>query len=177
MAPRSTSRCDRGAPSFKDVPLLRMTDVVARADERAVRVARASASRSCSSTAARTIRSPSSSPCASPPRTSSTATSPRAGAVHDPRTAREHRALHHRRGRRTAALSRRHLLARRAGARRRLVRAGDADGVSMIYRKRGSVVRWENGTLVRVAESGMAIEEGRALRMPSGMTSVTSRGR
>jgi hypothetical protein len=28
----------------------------------------------------------------------------------------------------------------------------------MIYRKRGSVVRWENGTLVRVAESGMAVE-------------------
>jgi hypothetical protein len=28
----------------------------------------------------------------------------------------------------------------------------------MIYRKRGSVVRWENGTLVRVAESGVAIE-------------------
>lgn len=30
----------------------------------------------------------------------------------------------------------------------------------MIYRKRGSVVRWENGTLVRVTESGVAIEEG-----------------
>jgi hypothetical protein len=29
----------------------------------------------------------------------------------------------------------------------------------MIYRKRGSVARWENGTLVRVAESGMAIEK------------------
>jgi hypothetical protein len=28
----------------------------------------------------------------------------------------------------------------------------------MIYRKRGSVARWENGTLVRVAESGVAIE-------------------
>lgn len=28
----------------------------------------------------------------------------------------------------------------------------------MIYRKRGSVARWENGTLVRVAESGMAAE-------------------
>jgi hypothetical protein len=28
----------------------------------------------------------------------------------------------------------------------------------MIYRKRGSVVRWENGTLVRVAESGIAVE-------------------
>lgn len=28
----------------------------------------------------------------------------------------------------------------------------------MIYRKRGSVVRWENGTLVRVAERGVAIE-------------------
>lgn len=30
----------------------------------------------------------------------------------------------------------------------------------MIYRKRGSVVRWENGTLIRVSESGVAIEEG-----------------
>lgn len=30
----------------------------------------------------------------------------------------------------------------------------------MIYRKRGSVARWENGTLVRVTESGVAIEEG-----------------
>jgi hypothetical protein len=30
----------------------------------------------------------------------------------------------------------------------------------VIYRKRGSVVRWENGTLVRVAERGMASEEG-----------------
>jgi hypothetical protein len=30
----------------------------------------------------------------------------------------------------------------------------------MIYRKRGSVVRWENGTLVRVAERGVAVEEG-----------------
>jgi hypothetical protein len=29
----------------------------------------------------------------------------------------------------------------------------------MIYRKRGSVVRWENGTLVRVAERGIAIEK------------------
>ena len=28
----------------------------------------------------------------------------------------------------------------------------------MIYRKRGSVARWENGTLVRVAESGVAVE-------------------
>ena len=30
----------------------------------------------------------------------------------------------------------------------------------MIYRKRGSVVRWENGTVIRVTESGVAIEEG-----------------
>jgi hypothetical protein len=30
----------------------------------------------------------------------------------------------------------------------------------MIYRKRGAVVRWENGTLIRVSESGVAIEEG-----------------
>ena len=29
-----------------------------------------------------------------------------------------------------------------------------------IYRKRGHVVRWENGTLVRVSESGIAIEDG-----------------
>lgn len=30
----------------------------------------------------------------------------------------------------------------------------------MIYRKRGAVARWENGTLIRVTESGVAIEEG-----------------
>jgi hypothetical protein len=30
----------------------------------------------------------------------------------------------------------------------------------MIYRKRGSVVRWENGTLLRVSERGIAVEEG-----------------
>jgi hypothetical protein len=30
----------------------------------------------------------------------------------------------------------------------------------MIYRKRGSVVRWENGTLVQVIERGVAIETG-----------------
>ena len=30
----------------------------------------------------------------------------------------------------------------------------------MIYRKRGTVARWENGTLIRVTESGVAIEEG-----------------
>lgn len=30
----------------------------------------------------------------------------------------------------------------------------------MIYRKRGNVVRWENGTLVRVAERGIAMEAG-----------------
>lgn len=30
----------------------------------------------------------------------------------------------------------------------------------MIYRKRGRVVRWENGTLIRVSESGVAIEDG-----------------
>jgi len=28
------------------------------------------------------------------------------------------------------------------------------------YRKRGHVIRWENGTLVRVSESGLAIEDG-----------------
>ncbi len=32
--------------------------------------------------------------------------------------------------------------------------------MSETYRKRGRVVRWENGTIVRVAESGVAIEEG-----------------
>lgn len=30
----------------------------------------------------------------------------------------------------------------------------------MIYRKRGAVARWENGTLIRVTESGIAIEDG-----------------
>lgn len=30
----------------------------------------------------------------------------------------------------------------------------------MRYEKRGSVVRWENGTLVRVVEGGIAVEEG-----------------
>jgi hypothetical protein len=30
----------------------------------------------------------------------------------------------------------------------------------MIYRKHGAVARWENGTLIRVTESGVAIEEG-----------------
>jgi hypothetical protein len=34
----------------------------------------------------------------------------------------------------------------------------------MIYRKRGDVVRWENGTLIRVSESGVAIEEGELFR-------------
>jgi hypothetical protein len=32
--------------------------------------------------------------------------------------------------------------------------------VSEIYRKRGRVVRWEHGTLVRVIEAGIAIEDG-----------------
>jgi hypothetical protein len=30
----------------------------------------------------------------------------------------------------------------------------------VIYRKRGAVARWENGTLIRVAETGVAIERG-----------------
>ncbi|HEX2062724.1 MAG TPA: hypothetical protein VHK90_18425 [Thermoanaerobaculia bacterium] len=34
----------------------------------------------------------------------------------------------------------------------------------MIYRKQGSVVRWENGTVVRVRESGVAMEEGEVFR-------------
>ncbi|MEA2489828.1 MAG: hypothetical protein QOH21_1620, partial [Acidobacteriota bacterium] len=29
-----------------------------------------------------------------------------------------------------------------------------------MYRKRGRVVRWENGTVVRAIESGLAIEDG-----------------
>ena len=41
----------------------------------------------------------------------------------------------------------------------------------MIYRKRGAVARWENGTLVRVTESGKAIEEGEVFTCtPEGTT-------
>ncbi|HEX6159019.1 MAG TPA: hypothetical protein VF111_02565 [Thermoanaerobaculia bacterium] len=36
--------------------------------------------------------------------------------------------------------------------------------MSEIYRKRGRVVRWENGVIVRVGESGIAIEEGGVFR-------------
>jgi len=36
--------------------------------------------------------------------------------------------------------------------------------MTVVYRKQGSVVRWENGTLVRVTESGMAIEDGNLFR-------------
>jgi hypothetical protein len=44
----------------------------------------------------------------------------------------------------------------------------------MIYRKQGAVARWENGTLVRVTESGMAIEEGETFTCkPEGQTSLT----
>lgn len=43
----------------------------------------------------------------------------------------------------------------------------------MIYRKRGAVARWENGTLVRVTESGVAIEEGEQfVCRPEGSTSL-----
>lgn len=43
----------------------------------------------------------------------------------------------------------------------------------MIYRKQGASVRWENGTLVRVTESGVAIEEGETFTCrPEGTTSL-----
>ena len=44
----------------------------------------------------------------------------------------------------------------------------------MIYRKRGAVARWENGTLVRVTESGVAIEEdGKFECRPEGTTTLS----
>jgi hypothetical protein len=44
----------------------------------------------------------------------------------------------------------------------------------MIYRKQGASVRWENGTLVRVTESGVAIEEGDVFTSrPEGTTSLS----
>ena len=44
----------------------------------------------------------------------------------------------------------------------------------MIYRKQGAIARWENGTLVRVTESGVAIEEGELFTCrPEGRTSLT----
>ena len=44
----------------------------------------------------------------------------------------------------------------------------------MIYRKQGASVRWENGTLVRVNESGVAIEEGESFTCrPEGTSSLT----
>src|SRR5687768_1441042 len=43
----------------------------------------------------------------------------------------------------------------------------------MIYRKRGAVARWENGTVVRVTESGVAIEDGETFTCrPEGRTSL-----
>ncbi len=43
----------------------------------------------------------------------------------------------------------------------------------MIYRKQGAVARWENGTLVRVTESGVAFEEGETFTCrPEGRTSL-----
>ena len=43
----------------------------------------------------------------------------------------------------------------------------------MIYRKQGAVARWENGTLVRVRESGVAIEEGELFTCrPEGTTTL-----
>jgi hypothetical protein len=40
----------------------------------------------------------------------------------------------------------------------------------MIYRKKGQTVRWENGTLLRVSESGVAIEDGDVFTcQPSGV--------
>lgn len=44
----------------------------------------------------------------------------------------------------------------------------------MIYRKQGAVARWENGTLVRVTESGVAIEEGETFTCrPEGFASLS----
>src|SRR5687768_17933259 len=44
----------------------------------------------------------------------------------------------------------------------------------MIYRKQGAVARWENGTLVRVTESGVAIDEGETFRCrPEGRASLS----
>jgi len=41
----------------------------------------------------------------------------------------------------------------------------------VIYRKQGSVVRWENGVVVRVEERGVAVEEGEVFECwPSGST-------
>ena len=43
----------------------------------------------------------------------------------------------------------------------------------MIYRKEGATARWENGTLVRVTESGVAIEEGETFTCrPEGTTAL-----
>ena len=51
---------------------------------------------------------------------------------------------------------------------------GAGDGDAMIYRKQGAVARWENGTLVRVTESGVAIEDGETFTCrPEGRTSLT----
>jgi hypothetical protein len=44
----------------------------------------------------------------------------------------------------------------------------------MIYRKQGASARWENGTLVRVTESGVAIEEGETFTCrPEGTATLT----
>lgn len=44
----------------------------------------------------------------------------------------------------------------------------------MIYSKQGASVRWENGALVRVTESGVAFEEGETFTCrPEGTTSLT----
>lgn len=43
-----------------------------------------------------------------------------------------------------------------------------------IYRKQGAVARWENGTLIRVSESGIAIEEGELFTCrPEGTTNLS----
>jgi hypothetical protein len=43
------------------------------------------------------------------------------------------------------------------------------------YRKQGRVVRWENGTVVRVTESGVAVEEGELFRCWPDRTDRTDR--
>src|SRR4029079_13805223 len=77
---------------------------------------------------------------------------------------RRDRARSPRRDRRAAALSRRHLLPRRAGAARAERRPDSHHGPAMTYRKRGRTIRYENGTIVRVEEAGEAVEVGGEFR-------------
>src|SRR5205085_7825645 len=78
--------------------------------------------------------------------------------IHHSQIARGDRRVHRRRDRRSDSISRRHLLARRSGARGRVIGAGDGDAMSEIYRKFGRVVRYEHGTTIAVSEAGEAIE-------------------